>query len=170
MKSILKFDFTVDKENNTIHVTRDFDAPLQLVWKAWTVPEILDQWWGPKPWRAETKSMDFREGGHWLYAMVGPEGEKHWSMSTFLSIEIEQKITSKGGFSDEHGVINTDLPRDVFESQFDAMDNKTRVNVTLSFESLEDLEQNLAMGFQEGFTMGLNQLDELLEKLQKNAQ
>lgn len=79
MKSNLIFDFTVDKENKTIHVARRFDAEVPLVWQAWTTPELLDQWWGPEPWRAETKSMDFRVGGHWLYAMVGPEGEKHWS-------------------------------------------------------------------------------------------
>jgi uncharacterized protein YndB with AHSA1/START domain len=57
-------------------VTREFDANSDLVWKAWTTAELLDQWWAPKPYRAETKSLDFREGGVWLYAMVSPENEK----------------------------------------------------------------------------------------------
>lgn len=79
MNSNLLFDFTVNKENNTIHIRREFDAGPELVWQAWTTAELLDQWWGPEPWKAETRTMDFREGGTWLYAMVGPEGERHWS-------------------------------------------------------------------------------------------
>ncbi|WP_257867923.1 SRPBCC domain-containing protein [Flavobacterium sp. J372] len=76
MKNDLLFDFNVNKENKTIIITREFAAGVALVWKAWTTPELLDQWWGPQPWRAETKSMDFTEGGYWLYAMVGPRGPK----------------------------------------------------------------------------------------------
>jgi uncharacterized protein YndB with AHSA1/START domain len=66
MNSNLLFDFTVNKEEKTIHITREFAASLELVWRAWTTPELLDQWWGPQPWRAETKTMDFRQGGYWL--------------------------------------------------------------------------------------------------------
>ena len=69
----LLFDFTVDKATATIHVTREFAADLDLVWDAFTKAEILDQWMGPKPWRVQTKEMDFREGGRWLYAMISPE-------------------------------------------------------------------------------------------------
>lgn len=71
----LEYGFTVDKHNNTITIICEYDAPLEKVWKAWTTSEMLDQWWGPKPWRAITKSLDFREGGHWHYSMNGPEGE-----------------------------------------------------------------------------------------------
>ena len=78
MKSPLLFDFTVNKENNSVQVTREFNADLPLVWEAWTNPEILDQWWAPKPYQTKTKSMDFRVGGVWLYAMVSPENETHW--------------------------------------------------------------------------------------------
>jgi uncharacterized protein YndB with AHSA1/START domain len=68
MKSALLFDFTVNKESKTIVVNREFAAPLSLVWDAWTKAELLDKWWAPKPYRTETKSLDFREGGMWLYA------------------------------------------------------------------------------------------------------
>ena len=86
MKSGLLFDFNVNKENKTLNVTREFAADKNLVWSAWTEKEILDQWWAPKPWKTDTKSMDFREGGRWLYAMCGPEGEEHWSFSDFTSV------------------------------------------------------------------------------------
>ncbi|MDB5149731.1 MAG: hypothetical protein JWQ57_3751, partial [Mucilaginibacter sp.] len=55
--------FTKDLQNKKINVVRTFNAPLNLVWQAWTESDILDQWWAPKPYRAETKLMDFREGG-----------------------------------------------------------------------------------------------------------
>ena len=51
-----------DLPNKRITVTRNFEAPLEQVWKALTEKDLLDQWWAPKPWKAKTKSMDFREG------------------------------------------------------------------------------------------------------------
>lgn len=167
MKSNLIFDFTVDKENKTIHVARRFDAEVPLVWQAWTTPELLDQWWGPEPWRAETKSMDFRVGGHWLYAMVGPEGEKHWSKVSYLSIKHEDTFTAKDSFSDENGVVNHAYPQNLWKNQFHAQNDQTIVNILLTFDSMEDIEKIIEMGFKEGFTAGLNQLDNILNSLQK---
>jgi uncharacterized protein YndB with AHSA1/START domain len=60
MKSDLFMEFTVDKANSKVSVKREFAAPLQDVWAAWTESELLDQWWAPKPWKAKTKIMDFR--------------------------------------------------------------------------------------------------------------
>lgn len=165
MKSNLLFDFTVNKENKTIVVNREFNAKLEMVWKAWTAPELLEQWWAPKPWRAETKSMDFREDGHWLYAMVGPKGERHWNMAQYISIENEKYFKAKDGFSDENGTINADLPQNLWENQYVSKNDQTLVIITLTFDTLEDLETIIKMGFKEGFTMGLNQLDELLKTL-----
>lgn len=167
MKNELLMDFSVDKESNTIKVRREFLASLKLVWAAWTEKELLDQWWGPKPWRAETKSMDFREGGHWLYAMISPEGEKHWSMSKYLTIETEKYFKTKGGFSDENGILDPDSPQDTFECKFNPEGVHTLVTITLTFDTLEDLEATIKMGFKEGFTTGLNQLDELLIRISK---
>ena len=98
MKSNLLFDFYVNKENKTIHIKREFNADLELVWKAWTTAELLDRWWGPKPWKVETKTMDFREGGFWLYAMVSPEGEKHWSKANYISINKKNPLPRKTDF------------------------------------------------------------------------
>lgn len=167
MNSNLLFDFIVDKENSTIHIIREFDADLGLVWQAWTTPELLDQWWGPQPWRAETKTMDFREGGFWLYAMVSPEGEKHWSKSDFISIVKEKSFAAKGGFSDENGTINPAFPQNVWENNFIPVDNKVKVDMILTYDSLADLEKELEMGFKEGMTIDFDQLDELLLTFKK---
>src|SRR5688572_16978462 len=105
MKNALTMNFTVDKENKMINVERDFNAPVDKVWAAWTQKEILDKWWAPKPWKAETKEMDFREGGHWLYAMVGPDGSKHWARADYKSIDAPGSFSVEDAFCDENGKI-----------------------------------------------------------------
>ncbi|SEL58472.1 SRPBCC family protein [Parapedobacter koreensis] len=167
MNPTLLFDFTVNKENNTIHITREFAANLELVWQAWTTPELLDQWWGPQPWRAETTTMDFREGGFWHYAMVSPEGEKHWAKTNFIAIVKEKSFASKGGFSDENGTMNPALPQNLWENNFTPKNNKVQVDMLLTYDTLDDLEKELAMGFKEGMTIDFQQLDELLLTFQK---
>lgn len=167
MNKNLLFDFSVNKENNTIHIRREFNADLELVWKAWTTAELLDQWWGPKPWRAETKTMDFREGGFWHYAMVGPEGEKHWSKASYITIKKEKSFTAKDGFCDENGIMNPAFPQNLWENIFTPRENRVLVDMILTFDTLDDLNVTIEMGFEEGMTMGLNQLDELLSTLKK---
>ena len=83
MKSNLLMNFTIDKENKTVNINREFRASIDNVWAAWTEPEILDQWWAPAPWKSKTKSMDFKVGGRRLYAMIGPEGEEHWAIADY---------------------------------------------------------------------------------------
>ncbi|MBX2951030.1 MAG: SRPBCC domain-containing protein [Leadbetterella sp.] len=162
MNSNLLFDFSVNKENNTIHIQREFDAGLELVWKAWTTAELLDQWWGPEPWRAETKTMDFREGGSWLYAMVGPQGERHWSKAHYITIEKEKLFTQRDGFCDENGVMNAELPENIMENHFRPKGDKAQVDMILIFDDLADLEKTLETGFREGITTDFEQLDALL--------
>ncbi|RAV29131.1 SRPBCC family protein [Sinomicrobium soli] len=167
MKTTLLFDFTVNKETSTIHITREFNANLELVWQAWTTAELLDQWWGPQPWRAETKTMDFREGGHWLYAMVSPEGEKHWNRLDYITIVQEKSFTSKDGFCDENGTMNLAFPQNLWENSFISKENKTQVEMLLTFDTLADLEKIIETGFEQGMTIDFLQLDELLSTLIK---
>lgn len=162
MKQPLSVYFSVEKENRAIRVRSEFNASLSLVWQAWTTPELLDRWWGPSPWRAETQTMDFREGGYWLYAMVGPEGERQWSRADYISIVHEKFFTAKDGFCDENGTFDPEFPQNLWETRFIETESKVMVEITLTFYTFADLEQTLAMGFREGFTTGLNQLDELL--------
>ena len=90
MKTDLLFDFTVDKTTKTVFINREFDAGLSLVWDAYTKPEILDQWWAPKPWASKTKVMNFEVGGRRFYAMVSPEGQERWSVQKYTSIPQKQ--------------------------------------------------------------------------------
>ncbi|MNE13311.1 hypothetical protein D3C80_1061420 [compost metagenome] len=161
------FDFFVNKENKTITVKREFAAALPLVWDAYTKSEILDQWWAPKPWKARTKTMDFREGGHWLYAMVGPEGQEHWSRADYKNIQFQKKFTGFDAFADADGKLNKDLPQSKWEVTFTDKGQTTLVEFHISFDDLAQLEATIQMGFKEGLTMAMEGLDALLPSLQK---
>ena len=174
MNSNLLFDFTVNKENSTVHVQREFNADLELVWEAWTNPEILDQWWAPKPYKTKTKSMDFREGGMWLYEMFNAENEIkqdcHWCKNDYHKIEHQKNFSGLDAFCDENGTVNTGMPRTLWTNTFTETRGTTTVNIVAKYESLADLEKIISMGFKEGFTMGLNQLDELLLTLKNRTE
>jgi uncharacterized glyoxalase superfamily protein PhnB/uncharacterized protein YndB with AHSA1/START domain len=163
MNNNLRFDFTVNKDNNTVNVKREFNADLESVWEAWTKPEILDQWWAPKPWRAETKSMNFRQGGFWLYAMVGPENQKHWGRQDYQKIVLQNSFSGTDAFCDENGNVNAEFPKTSFENIFSEANGKTLVTITSKYASREMLEKVMEMGFKEGFTMALENLDQYLE-------
>jgi len=155
-----------DLENKRITVTRYFNANTDLVWRAWTESEILDQWWAPKPWKAETKKMNFKDGGQWLYAMVGPDGSKHWSRVDFKNIKSGKSFEARSCFSDENGEQNNDMPTLYWKNQFIAEGEGTNVISEISFTNEVDFEMIIKMGFEAGFTMGLNNLAELIASKQ----
>lgn len=167
MKSNLLMNFTVDKENNTVKVKREFNASLSNVWSAWTEVEILDQWWAPAPWKSRTKSMDFKEGGRRLYAMVGPEGEEHWALADYTSIHPKTNIKWLDAFCDSEGNLNTEFPRSDWDVTFSEKDNSTFVDVIIKHEKLSDLEMIIQMGFKEGFTIAMEGLDKIFEEKSK---
>ena len=157
----LLFDFTVDKATQTIHVTREFAADLDLVWDAFTKAEILDQWSAPKPWLARTKEMDFREGGRWLYSMVSPENVAHWSLVEFIKIEVKSSFSTKNSFCDENGNSINDA-FSLVKNSFRAGVETTTVHVEKKFDNLSTLEMMIARGYKEGLIMALGNLDEYL--------
>lgn len=162
MNSDLQFDFIVDKEKNTVSVKREFDADLELVWDAWTKPEILDQWWAPKPYRTKTKSMDFREGGMWLYAMISPKEETHWCKADYKKIEHQKSYSYTDNFCDENGTVGEKFPNSNWTNVFSGNGETTTVNITIQYESLEALEKVVEVRFKEGFTMAMKNLEQYL--------
>lgn len=154
--------FTKDQANKKIKVTRDFDAPVEQVWKAWTEKELLDQWWAPKPWKANTKSMDFRSGGSWLYYMQGPDGSRHYCRADYTSVIPNKSFGGDDAFCDENGNINNDFPRMHWEVSFNKANEGTRVYVEITFPTEADMEKIIEMGFKEGFAAAHTNLDELL--------
>ncbi len=81
-----KNTFTINNDKNQLHATREFNGPLELEWKVCTDAELLDEWWVPKPWKTETKSMEFREGGRWLCCLKDFPLRMHFVMKKIISI------------------------------------------------------------------------------------
>ncbi len=169
MTNDLLFDFTVDKTIKTVFITREFDAELSLVWDAFTKAEILDQWVAPKPWSSKTKYMDFKVGGKRFYAMVSPEGLERWSIQEYRSITPKTNFKMSNAFADKDG--NPELPGSDWDYTFSKQNarpdepvgrEKTKVHITIYNESLARLEKMIEMGFREGFTMSMNNLEKLL--------
>jgi uncharacterized protein YndB with AHSA1/START domain len=84
-------------------VTRVFDAPRELVWKAWTDPKYVMQWWGPKDFTAPFCRMDFRVGGKFLCCMRSPDGQEFWNGGEYHEIVPHEKIVYSMYFADANG-------------------------------------------------------------------
>lgn len=164
MESKIGTQIAKDLKNKKITVKREFDAPLSMVWRAWTESQLLDQWWAPKPWMAKTKTMTFKDGGSWLYAMTGPDGTSMWNIVEFSKIRKEKDFQAVSAFCDENGKKNADFPVMYWKNVFRTMGSDTLVEVEISFTNEADIEKIIAMGFEAGFTAALGNLDELLAK------
>ena len=164
MTTLFQTNYRKDLANRKLFVERSFDAPLATVWKAWTDKDILDQWWAPRPWKAKTKSLVFQTGGHWLYAMSGPDGETHWSKAVYRSVDPQKGFHGVDHFCDEEGNPNLAFASSEWKVQFVATGSQTLVKVELSFESEAAMKQLIEMGFEQGFAMAHTNLDELLAK------
>lgn len=151
-------------KEKSIVVSREFDAPVEKVWQAYTDSGLLDQWWGPSPWRAETKRMNFKVGGYWLYAMVSPEGQKHWGRMNYIVIDHLRSFEMEDGFCDEEGNINPDLPMSRGKVSFIKTPNGTRVEFKMTYATETDVQKIVEMGFEQGITMCIEQLVALLKK------
>ena len=90
-------------ETERMVVTRVFDAPRELVWKAWTDPNYVKQWWGPKGFTAPFCRMDFRVGGKYLFCMKAPDGQEYWNGGEYREIVPPEKIVSTMYFADSRG-------------------------------------------------------------------
>ena len=162
MKNDLLFDFTVDKAAKTVFITREFDAELSLVWDAFTKQEILDQWTAPAPWTAKTKYMNFEVGGKRFYAMVGPDGQESWIVQEYTSITPKTNFKMLNAFADKDE--NRQLPGSEWEYNFSEQNGVTKVEITIFNESFDRMEK-LLEGFQQGFSMTLENLENLLTNL-----
>lgn len=162
MNAGLYSQFTVNRETHQIFVERDFRGSLDQVWAAWTEPALLDQWWAPKPYTNHTRSQQFAPGGRWLYFMQSPEGEVHWCLLDYEHIEPKTRFSGLDAFCDENGVLADSKPRVQWESSFSSGEGVTRVSMVWSYASLADLEWILEVGFEQGLTMAMDGLDDLL--------
>ena len=153
---------TFTQEGNKLIVERDFNAPRSKVWRAWTTAELLEKWWGPKPYDAITKEFEFKEGGHWLYDMHGPNDESQYCWMGFKNIDAENSFCANDAFCDEHGNFSPDMPVMEWEVHFEDLGETTHMREITTFASVEEMKKIMDMGMEAGFSQGLDQLEELL--------
>jgi uncharacterized protein YndB with AHSA1/START domain len=156
------FDFSINKERSTIHIKREFAAELELVWQSWTLAKLLDQWWAPSPYRTETKTMDFRVGGVWHYALVSPGANKHWCRSDYKTIESYKHITELRSFSDEFGTIDPAVKPTECNIDFTYREGKTLVAMLEKYTNPKMFERMATDSHKKGFSAHLINLDKLL--------
>ena len=162
MKNVLQFDFLADKKKNTLTIRRAFLAGRKLVWDCYTKRELLDQWFAPAPLTTRTKSMDFREGGHWHYAMVEPNGNEYWGYTRYGKIKPVDYYTTSDAFSNAEGEVNEDMPQAEWLVTFTDKGENTLVETVVTYRSLSDLEKVIQMGMEQGMIATLEKLDKLL--------
>jgi len=162
----MEMDFIVDKQTKMVYIAKEFAFELSLVWDAYTKPELLDQWWAPKPFASRTKVMDFRVGGRRFYAMVSPDGQElGWVLQKYTSISPKTNFKLFNAFADENE--NPELPGSDWDLSFSEHEGKTKVSISIYNESLERLERMIELGFVEGAKAQLKNLEELLAALKQ---
>ena len=96
-------DTAIASKQKTVEITRTFDLPVQVMWKAWSEPASFKKWWGPKDFTCPDCTMDFKVGGRYLASMQDSNGKKFWSTGTYREIIPMKKIVYTDSFSDEKG-------------------------------------------------------------------
>ncbi len=155
-------DAPANAKEGTLVIERIFDAPRELVWKAWSDPEQAKRWWGPRTFTAPTAEIDFRVGGKYLFAMQSPEfnnGEPIWSTGVYREIVPYERIVCTDCFADETGKVvpathygmTEDFPLEMLVTvEFEDIDGKTKM--TLRHEGLPASDkQGAGVGWNESF-------------------
>ena len=150
-------------EERVLVIERTFDAPRELVWKAWTDPAMAMRWWGPKGFTAPAVEIDFRVGGKCLFAMQSPDfndGQPIWSAGVYREIVPFERIVVTDNFADEKGNVvpashygmTGDFSQEMLVTvTFEEIDGKTKM--TLRHEGLPAGEQleGAGTGWSESF-------------------
>ncbi|QFT68857.1 3-demethylubiquinone-9 3-methyltransferase [Labrenzia sp. THAF35] len=154
----------IRKEGLTLELSRVIAAPREAVWQCWTNPELLKQWFCPKPWFVPKADMDVRPGGRFNTVMAGPEGELFENVGMFLEVVDGEKLTFTDAYSEGY------VPREnAFMTGYvelaDVPGVGTRFTWGARHTSEADRNKHLEMGFEEGWKAASTQLDELARSI-----
>mgnify|MGYP000082530219 CR=1 FL=1 len=153
-------EFEIRKDGLTLEITRVIAAPRSVVWRCWTDPDLLKQWFCPKPWTVPEADFDLRPGGRMNTVMAGPNGERFENIWIFLEIDEGRHLTFTDAYSEDF------VPR---ESSFmtgyvelsDTADGGTRLVWGARHATEADRDKHLEMGFEEGWKAASAQLADL---------
>jgi uncharacterized protein YndB with AHSA1/START domain len=141
-------------------IRRIFDAPRELVWKAWTDPEHIQRWWGPKDFTAPACRIDFRVGGRYLICMRSPEGRDYWSTGVYREIVPLERIVCTDSFADEEGNVvpatyygmSPDFPLEMLITvTFEEDEGKTKMTLKHTGLPAGEMSEQTGAGWNESF-------------------
>jgi uncharacterized protein YndB with AHSA1/START domain len=147
-------------EDQELVITRVFDAPPDLVFKAWTEPERLRRWWGPKGFTLPFCTVDLRPGGAVHFCMRSPEGHDIWCKGIYQEIVEPERIVEIGFFSDAEGNrvspthygFSPDWPEEtLFTMTFEEQDGKTRLTLRQSGVPMVPEREGATVGWNQSF-------------------
>lgn len=157
---------TITSEKNvealTLTFTSHFDATADRVWQVWEDPRQLERWWGPPDYPATFEQHDFVEGGKSLYYMTGPEGDKMWGWWTVTLVDAPHRLELDDGFANADGTPDTAMAPTHTTVTLEAAEGGTRMTSLTQFETIEQLQQMIEMGMEEGMTLALGQIEAIL--------
>jgi uncharacterized protein YndB with AHSA1/START domain len=143
-------------------IVAEFEAGVERVWQVWADPRQLERWWGPPTWPATFEDHEFQPGGRASYYMTGPEGEKARGWWRFVAVDEPSSLEFDDGFSDESGEPDPNMPVTRARVALEPIPTGTRMTITSQFATLEQMEQLVQMGMQEGMTLAMEQMDAIL--------
>jgi uncharacterized protein YndB with AHSA1/START domain len=152
-----------------IVIDRHFKAPPPLVWRCWSEPDLFCQWYLPRPWVVSDVVMDLRPGGRFFMAAAGPDGQKAATEGSFLEIVPERKLVFTDVFGEDYAPI--EAFDESFGPSFTAVltfapeGNGTRHRAVARHRSAKDAAANREMGFEEGWGVISDQLEQLAATL-----
>lgn len=149
----------------TMTVVAEFPVPVQRLWDAYADPRQLERFWGPPTYPARFTRHDMYPGGRSEYAMTGPAGDVSRGYWEFLSVLPQESFEVRDGFAAEDGSDNHDMPSMRMVFRFSATATGSQVSTTTYFNSVEDLDQLLAMGMEEGMREAMAQMDAVVADL-----
>ena len=156
-------------EEQALVITRVFDAPRELVFKAWSEPERLMRWWGPKGFTTPVAKIDFRVGGTFLNCMRAPDGKDYWNTGVYQEIVVPERIVCTDSFADEKGNVVPashygmagEFPIEMLVTvTFEDQDGKTKMTLRHAGMPAGENPDGANVGWNESF-------DKLVEELAK---
>jgi uncharacterized protein YndB with AHSA1/START domain len=152
--------FPADRE---LVLTRLIDAPREKLYRAWTDPELLKQWFAPKPWTTPVVELDVRPGGSILFVMRGPDGQEMPNHGVYLEVVPNQRLVSTDAFT--RAWEPSTKPFMTLIVTFEDEAGRTRYTARVRHWTVEDREAHEKMGFHEGWGLCADQLVALVAKI-----
>ncbi|MFC7517396.1 SRPBCC family protein [Herbaspirillum sp. GCM10030257] len=149
-------------EGRDLVLTRVFDAPRDKVFKAWTDPDLLKQWFTPAPWTTPVVETDVRAGGSNLIMMRGPDGNEFPNRGVYLEVVENERIVLTDAFTEAWEP--SDKAFMTLVLSFEDQDGKTKYTARVKHWSVADREAHEQMGFHQGWAICAEQLAALVEK------